>query len=119
MQEQTIAQEFFDTYTSALLARDEAALSELYAVPALIEFPDQPVAVSDPAQTAAFFREAFGPYEGVTKSTASVRVVAATGHSIWADVTWTHDAAPRERLMYQLVRAQEAWQIAVLTPLEG
>lgn len=40
-------------------------------------------------------------------------------HSIWVDVTWTyHGGAPDERNMYQLVRTDEGWKIAVLTPLE-
>lgn len=49
-----------------------------------------------------------------------MEVVAATSHSIWADVAWNHHGgASDERLMYQLVRSGEDWKIAVLTPLDA
>lgn len=112
------ASTFFDDYRRALLARDVDAIAGHYAVPALIEFPDQAIAVSDPAQTREFFEQAVGQYENVTTADTSIDVVAETGHSIWADVTWTYDAgAPSERSMYQLVRTDGDWKIAVLTPL--
>ncbi|MFB6394920.1 hypothetical protein [Polymorphospora lycopeni] len=117
MSENPIARDFFETYTRALLDRDARAIAEHYAVPALIEFPDHPVAVSDAAQTEAFFAGAFGQYEGVTDARADVHVVAATGHSLWADVSWSYDGAPGERNMYQLVGTGQTWKIAVLTPL--
>lgn len=120
MTENTIAREFFDTYTGALLDRDAAAIAAHYAVPALIEFPDQRILVTDAAQTEEFFAGAFGQYEGVVKAHATVSVVAATAHSVWADVTWDYDdAAPGERNLYQLVRIADGWRIAVLTPLGG
>jgi hypothetical protein len=88
-------------------------------VPALIEFPEQPVAVSDAAQTKAFFKGAFGQYEGVTSVRATLDVVAETGHSLWVDVTWTYGAGtPAERNLYQLIRSGDAWKIAVLTPMD-
>ena len=115
-----IAREFFDSYTRALLDRDAKAIAEHYAVPALIEFPEQAIAVSDARQTEEFFAGAFGQYEGVSTTRATIKVVAETGHSIWADVTWTHDAgAPQERLLYQLCRNDDKWTIAVLTPLDA
>ena len=115
----SIAHEFFDTYARALLKRDAKAIADHYAVPALIEFPEQAIAVSDAAQTEGFFAGAFGQYDGVTEASASVDVVAETGHSLWADVTWSHDGTRAERMMYQLVRAGDAWKIAVLTPMDG
>lgn len=118
MDENTMARDFFDTYTRALLDRDATAVAHHYAVPALIEFPDQPVAVSEAAQTEDFFASAFSQYEGTTEASATIDVVAETGHSVWADVTWSYDGAPAERNMYQLVRTGESWKIAVLTPLE-
>lgn len=118
MDAQQIAQDFFADYAEALLARDAAAIAHRYAVPGLIAFPGQAIAVADPTQTEAFFASAFGQYDGVTESVPTVRVVAEAEHSIWADVTWQHDAAPTERMMYQLVRTDDVWQIAVLTPLE-
>jgi ketosteroid isomerase-like protein len=33
-------EEFFERYAAALLARDAAAVAQLYAVPGLILFPD-------------------------------------------------------------------------------
>ena len=120
MTHNAIAEQFFDSYTRALLDRDAEAIAEHYAVPALIEFPEHPIAVSSASQTKQFFAEAFGQYEGVSNTRATIKVVAETGHSIWADVTWTHDAgAPQERLLYQLVRSSEGWKIAVLTPLDA
>lgn len=77
--------------------------------------------MSDAHQTEAFFASAFSQYEGVAAAEATVEVIAATSHSIWADVTWNyHDGAPNERNMYQLVRSDidAGWQIAVLTPLD-
>ena len=115
-----IAREFFDSYTRALLDRDAKAIAEHYAVPALIEVPEQAIAVSDARQTEEFFAGAFGQYEGVSRADAAVEVVAATGHSIWADVSWHHHGdAPDERSMYQLVRNGDKWTIAVLTPLDA
>lgn len=120
MSHDIIAREFFDAYTSALLDRDAKAIAGHYAVPALIEFPERAIAVSDPGQTEEFFAGAFGQYEGVSRAEAAVAVVAATGHSIWADVTWNHHGgAPDERNMYQLVRGGEGWKIAVLTPMDA
>lgn len=114
-----IAREFFDGYTRALLDRDAKAISDFYAVPALIEFPEQAIAVSDANQTEEFFAGAFDQYEGVTTTEAIVEVVAATSHSIWADVTWDHHSgAPNERNMYQLIRTGDDWKISVLTPLD-
>ncbi|MGO3023873.1 MAG: hypothetical protein ACTIIH_11615 [Brevibacterium sp.] len=56
---------------------------------------------------------------GSTTGDTAVEVAASTAHSIWVDVTWTyHGGALDERNMYQLVRTDEGWKIAVLTPLE-
>ncbi|WP_166969255.1 Cif family virulence factor [Brevibacterium atlanticum] len=110
--------EFFATYTHALLDRDAAAIADHYAVPALIEFPGQRILVTDARQTEDFFAGAFGQYAEVAQADADITVAAKTDHSIWADVTWHyHGGAPDERNMYQLVRADEGWKIAVLTPL--
>ena len=119
MTNSTITQQFFDSYTRALLDRDAKAIAEHYAVPALIEFPDHPIAVSDVSQTEQFFSGAFGQYEAVSTTHTTIKVVAETGHSIWADVSWHHHGGvPDERSMYQLVRSGSDWRIAVLTPLD-
>jgi len=112
------AHEFFESYTRALLARDAPRIAAHYAVPALIEFPDQAIAVSDAAQTEQFFAAAIGQYDGVSAASAALTVVAEARHSLWVDVTWTYDGTPAERNMYQLVRADGSWRIAVLTPLD-
>lgn len=117
MSEDKSAQGFFDHYTRALLDRDATAIAALYAVPALIEFPGQAIAVSDSAQTEEFFSAAFGQYEGVTEARAEVHVIAETGHSVWADVRWFYDGTEAERFVYQLVLSDGAWKIAVLTPM--
>ena len=44
---------FFAAYAAALLARDEQAVADLYAVPALVLFPGTSIAVGDRGQTAA------------------------------------------------------------------
>lgn len=110
-------QTFFDTYAQALLDRDEKAVARLYAVPALILFPGHSVAVSEAAQTEAFFGAAWQQYEGVEVATPSIHVLTQTDHSVWADVTWYHDGQPQERFVYQLVRDGADWRIAVLTPI--
>lgn len=119
MTHNAIAEQFFNSYTRALLDRNAEAIAEHYAVPALIEFPEHPIAVSGASQTEQFFAGAFSQYEGVTTTHAAVKVVASTGHSIWVDVTWTHSPSRQEeRFLYQLVRDSESWKIAVLTPLD-
>ncbi|ACQ82382.1 hypothetical protein Bcav_4142 [Beutenbergia cavernae DSM 12333] len=118
MTETTTARDFFDTYTRALLDRDATAIADLYAVPALIEFPGQAVAVSDRAQTEAFFAAAVGQYAGVNEARAEIDVIAETGHSRWVDVRWLHDGEPAERFVYQLVLTEGRWEIAVLTPMD-
>ena len=44
-------------------------------------------------------------------------MLAEAPGSVWADVTWMHGGVPRERFTYQLVGTDDAWQIAVLTPM--
>lgn len=112
------ATDFFDRYARALLDRDAAAIAGHYAVPSLIVFPGQSIAVSDVAQTEQFFAGAFAQYDGVTTAEPTATVVASASHSLWVDVTWGYDTAPPERNLYQLVHTDEKWQIAVLTPLE-
>ena len=111
------ADDFFAEYARDLLARDAHAIAARYAVPGLILFPGQSLAVASQEQTADFFTGAFVQYEGVHDSAATISVVAATGHSIWADVTWTHDTGATERFVYQLVDTGDGWRIAVLTPI--
>jgi ketosteroid isomerase-like protein len=117
MTETTRVTEFFERYTEALMARDERRVAALYAVPGLILFPNQSLAVSDESQTEHFFASAWGQYEGVTDTHTDLTVVAETPASVWVDVTWNHVGAPPERLMYQLVESGGTWKIAVLTPL--
>ena len=109
MTHNAVAEQFFNSYTRALLDRNAGAIAEHYAVPALIEFPEHPIAVSSASQTEQFFAGAFSQYEGVTTTHAAVKVVASTGHSIWVDVTWTHSPSRQEeRFLYQLVRDSES-----------
>lgn len=115
-----VADAFFESYTRALLDRDPAAIADLYAVPALIEFPGEAIAVTDRSQTERFFEGAFAQYADVTESHALVTVVASAPHSIWVDARWDHHGgAPDERSMYQLALRDGEWRIAVLTPLDG
>lgn len=111
--------DFFDSYARALLDRDAEQIADLYAVPALIVSPGQSIAVTDRSQTREFFAAGMSGYDDVIDATAEVTVLAQTGHSVWADVTWRYDGDPRERYVYQLVAGADGWQIAVLTPLEA
>ncbi|MEV6491372.1 hypothetical protein AB0M20_22580 [Actinoplanes sp. NPDC051633] len=110
--------EFFETYQAALLARDEKTIGTLYAVPGLVLFPGNAIAVSDPAQTEAFFASSWDQYEGVTAADHRLTVMGTAPGTVWADVTWTYDGEPRERFCYQLVEGQDGYRIAVLTPME-
>ncbi|MBB2922058.1 hypothetical protein [Cellulomonas cellasea] len=110
--------EFFDRYAAALLARDEAAVARLYAVPALIVFPGTTIPVTDARQTEQFFASAWEQYAGVDSADARITLLAHGPAGVWADVTWSSDGEPRERFCYQLLRGRDGWQIVVLTPLE-
>jgi hypothetical protein len=111
------ADEFFERYAAALLARDERTVAALYAVPSLILFPGQSIAVSDAAQTEKFFASSWGQYEGVTAVEKRIEIMGEAAHSVWADVTWTFGGKAQERFCYQLVAGKGGYQIAVLTPL--
>ncbi|HEY9410132.1 MAG TPA: hypothetical protein VIP77_11185 [Jiangellaceae bacterium] len=111
------ANEFFERYAAALLARDEKAIAQLYAVPSLILFPGTSIPVSDPKQTEGFFAASWGQYDGVDAVERKVVVMAEAPGSIWVDVTWSYDGEARERFCYQLVPGRDGYQIAVLTPL--
>lgn len=115
-----IATNFFADYARALLARDAATIADHYGVPALIEFPQSSMAVTDRAQTEQFFEQAFAQYAAVTAADPHVTVVATAPHSLWADVRWDyHGDAPAERNMYQLAMHDGTWRIVVLTPLDA
>lgn len=111
------AQEFFERYAAALLARDERAIAGMYAVPALILFPGQSIPVSDAQQTEQFFAASWGQYAGVDEVSHTITIMGEAPHSIWADVRWSYDGAERERFCYQLLDGPDGVQIAVLTPL--
>lgn len=109
--------DFFDRYAAALLARDAAAVAELYAVPALILFPGNSIPVVDRSQTEQFFAASWVQYEGVDSVEKRVRIIAEAPWSVWADVAWSYNGGPRERFCYQLVDGPDGYRIAVLTPL--
>lgn len=109
---------FFDRYAEALLGRDEQAIAAMYAVPSLIVFPGQRIAVSDQQQTADFFGASWAQYEGVTEASPTIAVLADSTASVWADVTWSFGGSTRERFCYQLAFTDEQAQIVVLTPLD-
>lgn len=112
-----IATTFFDTYAQALLDRDGEKLSHLYAVPALIAFPQQSILVADRQQTRKFFDQGWEQYAGVDEVEPAVRIIVASAYSIWADVTWSYGGEPRERFIYQLLNTGDDWEVGVLTPL--
>lgn len=112
------ADEFFERYAAALLARDAKTIAGMYAVPSLILFPGVSIPVSDARQTEEFFESSWGQYEGVDAIEKQVLIMAEAPGSIWADVTWSYGGRRRERFCYQLVERSPGHQIAVLTPLE-
>lgn len=114
----TKVEEFFDAYAAALLARDARAVAAMYAVPSLIVFPGNVIAVSSVEQTQAFFESSWDQYEGVEVIERDTRIMAEAPGTLWADVTWSHDGKPSERLCYQLIEGEGGYQIGVLTPLE-
>lgn len=109
---------FFARYAEALLARDEQAVADLYAVPALVLFPGTSIAVSDRARTAAFFASSWEQYEGIDTAVPSITIMGEGPVGVWADVTWDHGHGPAERFCYQLVAGQDGYRIAVLTLLD-
>lgn len=109
---------FFGRYRQALLDRDAALIATMYAVPGLILFPGSSIVVANRDQTEQFFASSFEQYEGVTEAEYRLTIMAATGHSTWADVTWAYEGRPQERFCYQLVDDPDGFKIAVLTPLD-
>lgn len=109
---------FFDRYSAALLARDEVTISTLYAVPSLILFPGQSIAVTDASQTAQFFASSWPQYEGIDGIERKIIAMGTGPGSVWADVTWIYGGSPREHFCYQLIDGAGGPQIAVLTLLD-
>jgi ketosteroid isomerase-like protein len=112
-------EEFFERYQSALLARDAAAVAQMYAVPGLILFPGNAIPVIDRSQTEAFFATTWQQYEGIEIVAKNLVVIAEAPGSVWVDLTWTYGGGGGgERFCYQLFLTGDGYQIAVLTPLE-
>lgn len=111
-------EEFFERYAAALLARDAAAVAQLYAVPGLILFPDTSIPVSNPSQTEQFFASAWEQYEGIDAASREIVIMGEAPSSVWADVTWQYGGEAGERFCYQLIATPTGYQIAVLTPME-
>lgn len=82
-----VAGAFFATYAEALLRRDADAIAEHYATPALIEFPQAAIPVSERAQTRDFFETAFAQYRDVTQTDHTIKVAACgcPASSSWQD----------------------------------
>jgi len=110
--------QFFERYSAALLARDEKAMAEMYAIPSLILFPGNSIPVSDTRQTEEFFASSWEQYEGVETVDRQMTVMAEAPGSVWVDVTWSFEGQARERFCYQLIEGTAGYQIAVLTPME-
>ena len=109
---------FFARDAEALLARDEQAVADLYAVPALVLFPGTAIAVSDRARTAAFFASSWARYEGVDTADPMITVMGEGAVGVWADVTWDHGHGSAEGFCYRLVAGEDGYRIAVLTLLD-
>lgn len=113
-----IAHEFFDNYRDALLSHDADRIAGFYSLPALVAAPGDTIAVTEPDRIRNFFAATVEQYDDVHDAAFDCSVALATGHSVWADVTWQYvGQAPSERFCYQLVKTGEDWLISVLTPL--
>jgi hypothetical protein len=75
-------EEFFERYAAALLARDAAAVAQLYAVPGLILFPDTSIPVSNRSQTEQFFASAWEQYEGIDAASREIVVMGEAPSSV-------------------------------------
>jgi hypothetical protein len=115
---ETDVERFFERYAAALLARDAKAVARMYAVPSLILFPGSSELVTDERRTEEFFDSGWAQYEGVTEANPRIEILGRAPASVWADVTWYYGGAARERFVYQLVPGADAYQIAVLTPMD-
>jgi ketosteroid isomerase-like protein len=111
-------EEFFERYQAALLARDAAAVARMYAVPGLILFPGNAIAVTDRSQTEAFFATTWQQYEGIEEVDKDLVILAEAPGSVWVDLRWRYGSGRGERFCYQLFLTAAGYQIAVLTPLE-
>lgn len=109
--------QFFERYATKLLARDEKAIAEMYAVPSLILFPGRSIVVGDSKQTEDFFASSWGQYEGIDAVEKRIAVMGEAPNSVWVDVTWSYGGQARERFCYQLIEGAKGYQIAVLTPM--
>jgi hypothetical protein len=117
MTSRDVANEFFERYAAALLARDEKAIADMYAVPSLILFPGRSIVVGDARQTEEFFAASWGQYDGVDAVDKQIVIMGEAPGSLWVDVTWSYDGEARERFCYQLVPGPDGYQITVLTPM--
>lgn len=109
--------DFFVHYARALLDRDATGIADLYAIPALILFPGQSIAVTERDQVEDFFTSSWGQYEGVKELGRQVTVCGEAPASLWVDVVWSYSGQIRERFCYQLIEEGGEWYIAVITPL--
>lgn len=113
-----IAHDFFDDYRDALLSHDAGRIAGFYACPALVAFPGNTIAVTDPQQTRDFFAGAAQQYADVHDAAFNCTVKLSTADSVWAEVTWDYvGQAPKEQFCYQLIKVRDEWLIGVLTPL--
>jgi len=112
------AHEFFERYAAALLARDEKAIARMYAVPGLVLFPGQSIAITEVSQTEDFFAASWSQYDGIDAVDKRIVIMGEAPSSLWADVTWYYQGRAGERFCYQLVEGSDGYQIAVLTPME-
>lgn len=112
-----MADDFFERYAAALVARDARTIANMYAVPALILFPGTSIPVGDARETEEFFAASMGQYDGVDAVDKEVVIMGEAPGSVWVDVTWSYDGRRQERFCYQLIDGSGGYRIAVLTPM--
>ncbi len=119
------AQQFFAQYGEALLSRDAARIAGHYASPCFIVAPGHLQAVTDPAETEAFFAQSLSQYDGVETAEPEVELLKTeVEYTLWAVVTWSYakagekKAKPQEKMCYQLAQQNGQWKIACLSMLE-
>lgn len=119
---------FFDRYATALSASDLDVLAECYHYPSLAVSRNGCLAITDPAQTRAFFAQNGAAYRA--RGIEAVRIVNPRASydedGLWVgladlenlDAGGAHVST--EHNAYQLVQdGSGRWEIAVTTPLDA
>ncbi|HUP17318.1 MAG TPA: hypothetical protein VM848_14860 [Acidimicrobiia bacterium] len=112
------ANQFFECYAAALLARDKAAMAGMYAIPSLILFPGNFDSGDRCPPNRGVLRRLPG---AVRRSRFSRPAGSDHGRGSGDCMGRRHlvlSGPTPERFCYQLIEGADGYQIAVLTPME-